>query len=767
MISRLARFVITHRKGVLAGALIALIASFAVGGKVASKLNNGGFADPHASSTLATNLLDSRFHAGSPNVVLVATARQGTVDSTAATAAGLDLTRRLAGAPYIEGAASYWSAGAPPPLASRDHRQALVLARLTGNDDQVNTRIKALLPEFNGTHGALTVQVTGQAAAFHQVGETIRSDLARAEGYAVPIVVILLLFVFGSLVASALPLAIGALSVGGTFAILTGLAAVTKVSIFSLNLTTAMSLGLAVDYSLFVVYRFREELAAGKSTEAAVLRTMETAGRTVMFSAATVAVSLAALLVFPLYFLKSFAYAGIAVVLVAAVGAVVVLPALLATLGPRVDSFAVLRRPARSTEIGRGFWHRLATTVMRRPLPIAVAIIAVLLFLGAPFLGVHFGQPDDRVLPKTASTRIALDDIRTHFASNESNAMSIVAPDAGNPASHQAQVTAYATALSEVPGVARVDAYTGSFIGGAHVVPATTLSKARFGNASGTWLSAVPTSTIEPQSAAGEHLVHEVRAVVGPWKVQVAGTSPQLVDSKRAIFSKVPWALGIIAIVTLVTLFLMFGSILVPIKAVVLNLLSLTATFGAMVWVFQRGHASGLLNFTPTGTLDTTTPILMFCIAFGLSMDYEVFLLSRIKEEHDGGADTGASVAAGLEHTGRIVTAAAALLAVVFVAFATSHITFIKLFGLGLALAVLMDATLIRGTLVPAFMRLAGNANWWAPGPLRRFHDRFGISESAPQEPPAAPTGSEATAPRPGRPLEPIIRRERPLRARR
>ena len=381
--------------------------------------------------------------------------------------------------------------------------------------------------------------------------------------------------------------------------------------------------------------------------------------------------------------------------------------------------------------MGEGFWHRLAVVVMRRPLPIATAIIAVLLVLGAPFLGVHFGQPDDRVLPKNASSHAAAEDLRRNFASNESGSLSVVAPRAGNAATLGGRITAYATALSEVPGVARVDGFTGSFIGGHLVAPPQPATSARFGTASGTWLSVVPASTVEPESPAGERLVREVRAVRAPWKVLVGGGSARLVDGKHAIFSRVPWALGIIAVVTFVTLFLMFGSVLVPVKAVVLNLLSLSATFGAMVWIFQQGHGAGFLNFTPTGTLDTTTPILMFCVAFGLSMDYEVFLLSRIKEEHDAGADTERSVAVGLERTGRIVTAAAALLAIVFISFATSHITFIKLFGIGLTLAVLMDATLIRGTLVPAFMRLAGNANWWAPAPLRRIYDRWGISEAA------------------------------------
>jgi RND superfamily putative drug exporter len=329
------------------------------------------------------------------------------------------------------------------------------------------------------------------------------------------------------------------------------------------------------------------------------------------------------------------------------------------------------------------------------------------------------------VLPASSSTRATSDMVSANFGSGETNALSAVSAK-GNGAS---AISSYATTLSRVPGVARVDALTGSFAGGAQIAPASEASAARFSNRAGTWLSVVPASSIQPQSPAGEHLVHLVRDVPSPWPVLVAGSSAQLVDSKTAIFAKVPWALGIIALVTLVTLFLMFGGVLVPAKAVVLNLLSLSATFGAMVWVFQSGHGAHLLQFTSTGTVDTTTPILMFCIAFGLSMDYEVFLLSRIKEEHDHGADTITAVARGLERTGRIVTAAAALLAIVFISFATSQVTFIKLFGLGLALAVLMDATLIRGILVPAFMRLAGNANWWAPTPLRRVYERIGISE--------------------------------------
>jgi RND superfamily putative drug exporter len=433
------------------------------------------------------------------------------------------------------------------------------------------------------------------------------------------------------------------------------------------------------------------------------------------------------MLVFPITFFKSFAYAGIAVAIMAAVGAVVVLPALLAVLGPRVNMLALFHRAA-APPVGEGVWHRLATTVMRRPVPIATGAIAALLILGAPFLGIKFGLPDDRVLPPGDGVRSVQDVLRDEFSSRESATLEVAARDAAAAApERQPAIATYAAALSDIEGVARVDAATGSYAGGTQVAPPGPAS-ARFTGSAGTWLSVVP--AVEPMSAAGEHLVKEVRAQPAPFDVLVGGPSAQLVDSKSSLFSKLPLAAAIIAGVTFVVLFLLFGSLLVPLKAVVLNLLSLTATFGAMVWIFQDGHLSGVLDFTPTGTIAVVMPILMFCIAFGLSMDYEVFLLSRIKEEHDKGADTTTSVARGLERTGRIVTAAAVLIAVVFIAFATSGVSFIKLFGIGLTLAVLVDAFLIRSTLVPAFMKLAGDANWWAPAPLRRFHDRYGIKES-------------------------------------
>ncbi|HEX9992588.1 MAG TPA: MMPL family transporter [Acidimicrobiales bacterium] len=738
MLEAIGRLVTARRRLVLVVALVAFAVAGALGGGVAERLSSGGFEDPGAESTRAEDLLRDHFGTGTPNVVLLVTADGGSVDDPAVAAAGQALTEELAAQPGVAEVASYWSLGNVPPLRNEDGDRALVVGRIEGDEDEVDERIAEISPRFARDDGTVTVEVGGFAEVFRQVGTTIEEDLRRAEMIALPVTLLLLIVVFGSVVAAALPLAVGALAVVGTMLVLSALAAVTQVSIFSLNLTTAMGLGLAIDYSLFVVSRFREELRRGAAPDDAVRTTVRTAGRTVAFSALTVAASLSALLVFPLAFLRSFAYAGVAVALIAAVAAVVVLPAILALLGRRVDALTLWHR--RTPAEGEGMWHRLAVAVMRRPLPIATAVVVVLLVLGGPFLRIDFGLPDDRVLPADASSHQVSQVLRDEFASEEATALSVVAPGAGDPAAATGEIDAYAARLSAIPGVARVDAVTGSYILGRRVIEGGPAS-ARFAADEGTWLSVVP--NVEAYSDEGEDLVRAVRATDAPFEVLVAGPSAQLVDSKASLFGRLPLAVAVIAVVTFVLLFLLFGSVLVPVKALVLNVLSLSATFGAMVWVFQDGNLSGVLDFTPTGTVDTTTPILMFCIAFGLSMDYEVFLLSRIKEEHDRTGDDAGSVALGLERTGRIVTAAAVLIAVVLVAFATSRVTFIKLFGLGLTLAVLMDAFLIRATLVPAFMRLAGRANWWAPASLRRIHDRFGLRESAGEPAPAAPHEEE------------------------
>jgi putative drug exporter of the RND superfamily len=738
-----AHFVVRHRRLIVLAAVAFMVIAGAFGGSVAKHLSSGGFDDPNAESTIARHLAETTFGGGSPNIVLLVTAADGSADSAASVAAGQALTARLAAEPGVVGAASYWSTQAPP-LKSTKGDKALVLARLTGTQNEVRTRIEELSPKYTAHDGAapLSVTVTGEAEVFRQVGSTIESDLARAEAIALPITLLLLILVFGGLVAAALPLLIGGLTVLGTFLVLEVINRFTEVSIFALNLTTAMGLGLAIDYALFIVSRYREELAAGWSVDDAISRTVRTAGRTVVFSAATVGISLSALLVFNQSFLRSFAYAGVAVAAIAAIAAVVVLPAVLSLLGHRVNSLRILgrRREPRTAVAEHGTWHRIAMFVMKRPGRIAVAGTAALLLLGAPFLHTKLSLSDHRVLPTNATARVALDSMATEFGSRESSAAEVIignfSPD------RTTELTTYATALSNVPEVGRVDTFVGSFIGGQLVAPADATS-ARFQATGATWLAVVP--NVEAVSPAGERMVKHIRVTTSPFdNVRVGGPSAQLVDTKASLFHRLPYAALIIAAVTFILLFLMFGGLLVPLKALLLNMLSLSATFGAMVWIFQQGHLASTLNFTATGALDATTPILMFCIAFGLSMDYEVFLLSRIKEEHDRTGDNTKAVAMGLEHTGRIVTAAALLIALVFIAFATSGITFIKLFGLGLALAVLIDAFVIRTLLVPAFMRLAGEANWWAPAPLRRVQQRIGLSEHV-ELPDAPPVETGAT----------------------
>ena len=737
MLARLGRLVVRRRRLVLIGGVIAFVVSGAFGGSAAESLSSGGFDDPASESVRADEALLEAFGAGTPNVVLLVTAEGGDVDDPAVAATGRALADELAAREHLTNVVSYWTLDEAPPLRSLDGDRALVLGRIEGNQNEVNERVGEL-SDFARSGEGVTVAIGGYAEVFREVGHTIEDDLVRAETIALPVTLILLLLVFGSVVSASLPLAIGALSVVGTLAVLRLLSMVTEVSIFSLNLATALGLGLAIDYSLFVVSRYREELRAGHAPNDAVVRTVRTAGRTVAFSAVTVAASLCALLVFPLAFLRSFAYAGVAVAFLAGLFSVVVLPAILAALGTRVDSLTIFRRSTQQAD--EGFWHRVAIVVMRRPVVVATSAILLLVFLGSPFLGIKLSLPDDRVLPESAPSRQVSDVLRAEFSSGEAGAASVVAQGIGDPAARSAEIDAYAAALAVLPGVARVDAVTGTYCGegladlgcelGQLVLPGGTgryLDFATDERGGSTYLSVVP--LVEPLSPEGEALVEAIRTAPAPFDVNVTGQSAQLVDTKEALFARLPLAAGIIALVTFVVLFIQFGSVVIPIKAIILNLLSLSATFGAMVWVFQDGNLSGLLNFTAIGTIDATTPILMFCIAFGLSMDYEVFLLSRIKEEYDRTGDNELSVARGLERTGRIVSAAALLIAVVFIAFATSQVSFIKLFGVGLTLAVLMDAFVIRGTLVPAFMRLAGGWNWWAPAPLRRLHDRIGISE--------------------------------------
>ena len=730
MLRRLASVMVARRRLVLVLAFVFMALAGGIGGKVAKDLSAGGFADPKAESQRAAVALDTTFHTGASNFLLLVTAPQG-VDR--AQTAGVALTKRLAAEPGVTDVASYWTVGHAPTMKSKDGKQALVLARLTGSQDDAVKKAKAFGKAYRGTFQGLTVATGGEFAVYAEVGDTIEHDVIRAESIAIPVTAILLILVFGSAVAASLPLLIGVLSILGTFLTLRVLVGFTDVSVYSVNLATSMGLGLGIDYSLFLVTRFREELRRGHTVPDAVGETMRTAGRTVLFSATTVMLSLSALLVFPLFFLKSFAYAGISAVFFAVIGALLVLPAALAALGHRVNSFdlrkpvrrALRMSPPRIKELDEGFWHGIAVTVMKRPLGVGTAVVLLLVLLGLPFRNVVFGLPDDRVLPAGAPAHEVAQVLRADFAGREAFAMPVIL---GKTAGVEARVESYAQALSRVEGVERVDSLGGRYMAGHKVAPGDPRFRAATGEQR---LSIVP--AIESIGPQGERLAKALRAVPAPGAVMVGGQAADLVDTKASLGARLPLAVGLVFAATFVLLFLFTGSIVIPAKALVLNLLSLSATFGMMVWIFQEGHLTGLLgNPTVTGTLDTTMPILMFCVLFGLSMDYEVFLLSRIKEEWDATGDNPRAVAVGLERTGSLVTAAAGLLALVFLAFVTSDIAFIKLLGLGTALAVVVDATLVRGALVPAFMRLMGTRNWWAPRPLRRLHSRVGLSEAAP-----------------------------------
>ncbi|MFJ9715109.1 MMPL family transporter [Streptomyces sp. NPDC101213] len=718
------RFV-TARPGLsLLAALVLTVLAVLAGSGVAGKLGSGGWEDPDAESTYATEALEREFPDSQPNLLLLVGSGRASVDDPAVTAEATRLAERLSAEKGVVGVGSYWQTKAPA-LRAEDGHEAVIAARITGDEKTMGETLDRIAPSYRGTQGPLEVRVGGIVAVRHEMQTIIQEDLTRAELIALPVTLVLLVMVFGSAVAALLPLGIGIVAILGTNAVLAGLTEFTDVSVFAMNLTTALGLGLAIDYALFIVRRFREELSGGADPAAAIGTTLRTAGRTVLFSALTVAVSLAAMLVFPQYFLRSFAYAGIAVVLLAAAAALILLPAALVLLGHRVDSLDLRRlfRRGRAKDAAPGpdagtAWGRAATLVMRRAPFFALGTTAVLVLLGLPFLGVKFGTADDRQLPSSAESHVVQQHIRDGFPGSPGGGLEVLAEGRATPAEY----AAYKERVAALPGVARVD---GPLVHG---------DAAYF--------------TVQPEGeavdAAAQRLVGDLRATEAPFDTKVTGAAAVLVDSKDAIGGRLPLAAVFITVVTLLLVFLLTGSVLIPVQAVLLNALSLTAMFGAVVWVFQDGHLSGLLGFTGTGSIETTLPVLMFCVAFGLSMDYGVFLLSRIKEEHDRSGDHEGAVRLGLQRTGGLITAAAVILAVVMVAIGTSRVTNTKMLGLGIALAVLMDAMVVRSLLVPAIMRLTGRATWWAPAPLRRFHQRFGLSEGEP-----APTAAPAPAPEP------------------
>jgi putative drug exporter of the RND superfamily len=714
---RLARSTGTHRKGVVVvTGLFVVVAAF-FGGNVAGKLSQGGFDASSEQSVHAANVLASEFHNGSDNLVILVHATSGTVDSAAVVAAGNALTRTLAAQSHMANVMSYWSLDSISLLRTANRQDALVVGRITGSQNEVTHEepiIAAALTALSGSNRAITFQIGGFGAAFHEVDTVVEHNLLHAEEIAIPLTLILLFFVFGSLVSAAMPVIIAAVAVIGTLLELRLLNGVTPVSIYAVNLATVLGLGLAIDYSLFIVTRFRQELSAGHDTATALEETMAHAGRTVAGSAITMAAAASALLVFPLVFLRSFAYSGIAVVLLAGAAALVVLPAVLALLGPRINAVTVWHRSVRPP--AEGFWSKTARGVMRRPVLVIIPVVVGLAVLAAPVVHLRLGDFDDRVLGPGDQVRQVDDTLRSDFGQGQTDALQVVVPHTGH--STPQQQAAFAVRLSKLPDVQRVDSFSGVYSRGTDLGgPASYL--AQFSGPGGVWYSVIPRGNA--MSASGETLVRAIRAAPAPFAVLVGGLPANLVDSTSIIIHDLPAALLLVGGATFLILMLLFRSLFIPLKALVLSTATLAATFGVMVWIFQEGHLSKLLDFTPTGSLIDTMPVLMFCVAFGLSMDYEVFLVSRMKELHDIGLDNERAVVGGVQQTGRIITAAALLMSIVFLSLLTSSIAFMKLFAVGLALAVLLDAFVIRGLLVPAVMKLAGNACWWAPPFLRRM----------------------------------------------
>ncbi|MER6621901.1 MMPL family transporter [Streptomyces sp. NPDC000931] len=736
MFERMADLAIRRSRLVLVVAALAVALMGVVGAGAFDRLKGGGFDDPASPSTRAANVIADKF-GGETNLVLLVRSPDGRVDTPAAEEDGQDLVAELRKDERLGNVVSFWETNSPD-LRSEDGREAMVLAHVKGDTTEQRESAIAILDIYSGSYkDNLTVRAGGGAAVGADLSNQVVEDLILAEAIAIPLTLVLLLIVFGSVVAALLPLVIAVIAVIGSFAQLFLLGSVTDVADTATNLTTALGLGLGIDYALLMVSRFREQIAAGMSVDDAVRRTVHSAGRTVAFSAATVAAALAALMVFPQYFLRSFGFAGVGVVAMAALSTLFVMPALLKVLGHRVDGGRMPWAKSRRSEAQAPVWGRLARTVMRRPVLTAVPVLAVLLLAASPLLNITFGTSDERVLPEDAESRQVSQVLREEFGGSEDSALFITI----DTSVAEAPLASYAGRLAALEGVERVETSAGTYSAGRPAV--TGPADSALGRPDAQRISVV--SSLTPKSEAAESLVKQVRSVTPPPGTDplVGGNDAVLVDAKESIADKLPLAVTLVVLSTFLLLFLFTGSVVQPLRALALNLISLGATLGAMTWIFQDGNLSSLLGFTAQ-PMELSMTVLMFCIGFGLSMDYEVFVTSRIKELHDQGADNETAVVNGLGRTGRIVSAAAFLLAVSFFAFGTSQLSFMQMFGLGSGLAILIDALAVRGVLVPAAMRLLGNSAWYAPGFLRTFHARYGLSEGGPG--PASAPGSVAVA---------------------
>jgi putative drug exporter of the RND superfamily len=749
---------------------LVFIAAAIFGIPVAKSLAPGGFQDPQSESARAIAVLTDKFGQSGQQLLLLVTAPAGT-NSEPARAVGTDLAEQLQRSPLVYNVSSPWTA--PPQaaadLTSKDGKSGLIVVNLKGGENDAQKNAQTLSDQFVHDRGDVAVRAGGSAMQYAQINTQNQKDLLLMEIIAIPLSFLVLIWVFGGLLAAALPMTLGALAVVGSMSVLRLVTFTTEVSIFALNLSTALGLALAIDYTLLIVSRYRDELAEGSDPHQALIRTMTTSGRTVLFSAVTVALSMSATALFPMYFLRSFAYAGVATVAFVATSSIVLTPAAIALLGPRLDSLDVRRLVRRM--LGRPdpvhkpveqlFWYRSTKFVMRRWLPVGLAVVALLLLLGFPFISVKWGFPDDRVLPSSTSSHQVGDELRTNFAHDFATSVPIVIPDARGLS--PADLDQYAADLSRVSDVSAVSAPSGTFVGGNRVGPPAAATGLADGSAFVTVSSNAPLFS----QASGTQLtrLHQVAGPAGR-TVEMAGVSQINRDSVDSVTNRLPLVLGLMAGITFVLLFLLTGSVVLPVKALMCNVLSLTAAFGSLVWIFQDGHL-GALGTTPSGTLVANMPVLLFCIAFGLSMDYEVFLIARIREywlasgaarsatitPAEAHAANDESVAHGVARTGRVITAAALVMSMSFAALIAAHVSFMRMFGLGLTLAVLADATLVRMVVVPAFMHVMGRWNWWAPKPLAWLHERFGISEG-PAEPAEPVQPEEISVQHNGRPVD-------------
>jgi len=698
MFDRLAAFAERRRRLIVIGAVIFSIFAGAIGGGVAELLEGYGADDPDTESVIANERLEDAGYRGIGAIVLIA-------DLDVRTRPGAErvgqLTRSIAEQPGVETVQGFLDTDSPAFVSDDGDATYLAVRFASADEGEREDAAEGMAESLSGEDDVI---VGGAALAGIQVGEQVEGDLARAELLAFPILFLLSLLFFRSLVAALLPLLVGGLAIICTFLILRTAVEFTPVSIFALNLVTGLGLGLAIDYSLFIVSRYREELARVGPGLEALRRTLATAGRTVLFSSLTVAGALASLVVFPQNFLLSMGLGGAAVALVAAAISLIVLPAILAMLGTRVNAlaprFLQQRAELEAKPTQSGFWYRLSHLVMRIPVRVAAASSILLIVLGIPFLGIEFTSVDAQVLPESKSARQVDDTLRAEFPPFRDSPVNVVYRG------EESGAGAIADEVAELPGVAEVEPPRG-FDGGVFAINAIS-----------------ETDTLSEQSQA---LVERIREIP---EVEVTGATAEFIDLQDSLAAHLPIVLVIVVGVTFLVLFLMTGSVVLPLKQVLMNALGLSATFGILVLIFQDGRFEGLLDYDSQGGLEATQPLLLFAVAFGLSTDYGVFLLARIKEARGGGEDDREAIATGVERSGRIITAAALLFSIAIGAFVTSEIIFIKQVGLGTAIAVLIDATIIRALLVPSLMRLLGHWNWWAPAPLRRLHDRIGLSES-------------------------------------